>query len=117
MIVPHCGGAVPVLADRINEFMRLFLPSEHSSALDAVQQLRGLLLRHGRHRLPTPGSRPARTRRSGPRAVRQRLLLDPAAGPDAHIAAIDAAESPTGTTWRSLTTANAQRLFPRLAHR
>lgn len=31
---------------------------------------------------------------------------------DAHIAAIDAAEPPAeGTTWRSLTTANAKRLF------
>lgn len=31
----------------------------------------------------------------------------------AHIAAIDAAGSPVeGTTWRSLTTANAERLFP-----
>jgi hypothetical protein len=31
------------------------------------------------------------------------------------IAAIDAAEAPAGSTWRSLSTANAQRLFPRLA--
>lgn len=30
VIVPHGGGAVPVLADRINEFMRLFLPSGKS---------------------------------------------------------------------------------------
>lgn len=42
VIVPHCGGAVPVLADRINEFMRLFVPSEKSPAQDAVEQLRGL---------------------------------------------------------------------------
>ena len=35
---------------------------------------------------------------------------------DAHIAAVDAAEPPVeGVTWRSLTTANARRLFPRLA--
>jgi 6-methylsalicylate decarboxylase len=25
VIAPHCGGAAPVLADRINEFMQLFL--------------------------------------------------------------------------------------------
>jgi hypothetical protein len=42
VIVPHCAGAVPILADRINEFMRLFLPGDSSPDLDAVQQLRGL---------------------------------------------------------------------------
>ncbi|MFF9810661.1 amidohydrolase family protein [Streptomyces coeruleorubidus] len=42
VIIPHCGGAVPVLADRINEFMRLFLPAQEQRAPDAVQQLRGL---------------------------------------------------------------------------
>ncbi|GGU30536.1 hypothetical protein GCM10010244_66110 [Streptomyces coeruleorubidus] len=37
----------------------------------------------------------------------------PPALADAHIAAVDAAESPAeGVTWRSLTTANAKRLFP-----
>ncbi len=39
----------------------------------------------------------------------------PPAIADAHLAAIDAAETPLpGSSWRSLTTANAQRLFPRL---
>ncbi len=34
----------------------------------------------------------------------------------AHIAAVDAARPPVdGATWRSLTTANARRLFPRLS--
>lgn len=42
VIVPHCGGAIPVLADRVNEFMGLFLPSQNSPSPDAVQQLRGL---------------------------------------------------------------------------
>ncbi|MFD9440615.1 hypothetical protein ACFWBR_17310 [Streptomyces sp. NPDC060006] len=40
----------------------------------------------------------------------------PASLADAHIAAIDSAESPAkGTPWRSLTTANAKRLFPESA--
>ena len=35
---------------------------------------------------------------------------------NSHIAAVDAARSPVeGLTWRSLTMANARRLFPRLA--
>ncbi|MFE1199308.1 hypothetical protein ACFW6E_42445 [Streptomyces olivaceoviridis] len=27
VIVPHCGGALPVLADRINGFMKVFMPA------------------------------------------------------------------------------------------
>jgi predicted TIM-barrel fold metal-dependent hydrolase len=41
VVVPHCGGALPVLADRINGFMKLFMPAG-ATAPDAVAQLRGL---------------------------------------------------------------------------
>ncbi|MCX5336051.1 amidohydrolase family protein [Streptomyces sp. NBC_00140] len=113
VIVPHCGGAVPVLADRINEFMRLFVPSENSRSLDALQQLRGLYYDMAGTAFP----------RQVPALLNlvdaDRLLFGsdycwtPPPLADAHIAAIDAAESPVdGTTWRSLTTANARRLFP-----
>ncbi|WP_405962125.1 amidohydrolase [Streptomyces sp. NBC_00723] len=113
VIVPHCGGAIPVLADRINEFMRLLLPSEKSPSLDAVQQLQGLY--YDMAGTAFPRQIPALLELVDP----DRLLFGsdycwtPPPLADAHIAAIDAAESPVdGTTWRSLTTANAQRLFP-----
>lgn len=112
VIVPHCGGAIPVLADRINEFMRLFVPAEKSPTQDAVQQLRGLYYDMAGTAFP----------RQVPALLKlvdaDRVLFGsdycwtPAPLADAHIAAIDAAESPAeGTTWRSLTTANAERLF------
>ncbi|MFM9698760.1 amidohydrolase family protein [Streptomyces europaeiscabiei] len=113
VIVPHCGGAIPVLADRINEFMGLFLPSENSPSLDAVQQLRGLY--YDMAGTAFPRQVPALLQLVDPGRVLfgSDYCWTPAPLADAHIAAIDAAESPVdGTTWRSLTTANAQRLFP-----
>ncbi|MER6135489.1 amidohydrolase family protein [Streptomyces sp. NPDC001815] len=116
VIVPHCGGAIPVLADRINEFMRLFVPAEKSPTQDAVEQLRGLYY----DMAGTAFARqvPALLKLVDP----DRLLFGsdycwtPAPLADAHLAAIDSAESPAkGTTWRSLTTANAKRLFPESA--
>ncbi|MEU9324426.1 amidohydrolase family protein [Streptomyces canus] len=113
VIVPHCGGAVPVLADRINEFMRLFLPSENTPAKDAVQQLRGLY--YDMAGTGFPRQVPALLKLVDPDRVLfgSDYCWTPPPLADAHIAAIDAAESPVEkTTWRSLTTANAQRLFP-----
>lgn len=113
VIVPHCGGAVPVLADRIAEFMRLFLPSQESPGLDAVQQLRGLY--YDMAGTGFPRQIPALLNLVDPDRVLfgSDYCWTPPPLADAHIAAIDAAESPVeGTTWRSLTTANAQRLFP-----
>ncbi|MFI1213332.1 amidohydrolase family protein [Streptomyces sp. NPDC020802] len=116
VIVPHCGGALPVLADRINEFMRLFVPAEKSPTQDVVEQLRGLYY----DMAGTAFARqvPALLKLVDP----DRLLFGsdycwtPAPLADAHLAAIDSAESPAkGTTWRSLTTANAKRLFPESA--
>ncbi|MBT2394825.1 hypothetical protein [Streptomyces sp. ISL-100] len=42
VIVPHCGRALPVPADRINGFMKLFMPSQDGRAPDTVAQLRRL---------------------------------------------------------------------------
>lgn len=112
VIVPHCGGAVPVLADRINEFMRLFLPSENSPSFDAVQQLRGLY--YDMAGTAFPRQAPALLNLVDPDRVLfgSDYCWTPPPLADAHIAAIDAAESPVeGTTWRSMTTTNAQRLF------
>ncbi|WP_405674606.1 amidohydrolase family protein [Streptomyces canus] len=116
VIVPHCGGAVPVLADRINEFMRLFVPSEKSPAQDAVEQLRGLY--YDMAGTAFPRQVPALLKLVDPDRVLfgSDYCWTPPPLADAHIAAIDTAESPVdGTTWRSLTTANAQRLFPATA--
>ncbi|GAA4000004.1 MULTISPECIES: amidohydrolase family protein [Streptomyces] len=113
VIVPHCGGAVPVLADRINEFMRLFLPSQQPPNLDAVQQLSGLY--YDMAGTAFPRQVPALLKLVDPDRVLfgSDYCWTPPPLADAHIAAIDAAESPVeGTTWRSLTRTNAQRLFP-----
>ncbi|WP_284434804.1 amidohydrolase family protein [Streptomyces sp. TUS-ST3] len=113
VIVPHCGGAIPVLADRINEFMSLFLPSEKSPSLDAVEQLRGLY--YDTASTAFPPQVPALLQLVDPDRVLfgSDYCWTPPPLADAHIAAIDAAEPPAqDTTWRSLTTANAKRLFP-----
>jgi predicted TIM-barrel fold metal-dependent hydrolase len=117
VIVPHCGGALPVLADRVNEFMTLFLGTQEAArASDAVAQLRRL-----HYDIAGPAF---------PRQVPALLELTdleqllfgsdycwtPSSVSDSHIAAIDAVTPPVGgVTWRSLTTANARRLFPRLS--
>ncbi|MFD3310534.1 amidohydrolase family protein [Streptomyces sp. NPDC058694] len=112
VIVPHCGGAIPVLADRINEFMGLFLPEQEPLALDAVQQLRGLY--YDMAGTAFPRQVPALLKLVDPdRALfGSDYCWTPSPLADAHIAAIDAADSPMdGTTWRSLTSANAKRLL------
>ncbi|WP_395575988.1 amidohydrolase family protein [Streptomyces sp. BK79] len=116
VIVPHCGGALPVLADRINGFMKLFLPPAETGTPDAVDQLRRL---HYDMAGPAfPRQVPALLGLAEP----DRLLYGsdycwtPAHGVDAHVASVDAAPAPSGAAdWRSLTTANARRLLPRLA--
>ncbi len=116
VIVPHCGGALPVLADRINEFLMQFLGSQQAGP-DALEQLRHLYYDLAGPALPR--QLPALLQLIPP----EQLLFGsdycwtPAPVADAHIAAVDAAQPPAeGVTWRSLTTANARRLFPRLAN-
>lgn len=118
VIVPHCGGAVPVLADRINEFMHLFVPSREESPHDAVQQLRTLY--YDMAGTAFPRQVPALLKLVGPDRVLfgSDYCWTPPPLADAHIAAIDAAHPPVeGATWRSLTTANALRLFPQIPPR
>ncbi|MBO4257218.1 amidohydrolase family protein [Streptomyces griseorubiginosus] len=112
VIVPHCGGAIPVLADRINEFMRLFVPSQEAPPLDAVQQLRALY--YDLAGTAFPRQAPALLKLVDPDRVLfgSDYCWTPPPLADAHIAAIDKADPPTeGATWRSLTTANALRLW------
>ncbi|MFJ4521841.1 amidohydrolase family protein [Streptomyces sp. NPDC088810] len=113
VIVPHCGGALPVLSDRVNEFMRLFLPTQEPPVPDGVQQLRGLY--YDMAGTAFPRQVPALLKLVDPDHVLfgSDYCWTPPSLADAHITAIDAAQSPVeGATWRSLTTANAQRLFP-----
>ncbi|RSM44201.1 amidohydrolase [Amycolatopsis balhimycina DSM 5908] len=114
VIVPHCGGALPVLADRVDEFRKMFLNSPDGA--DVIEQLRRL---HYDIAGPAfPRQVPALLGLADP----GRLLFGsdycwtPPPVAATHIAAVDAAAPPADdVSWRSLTTANAQRLFPRLA--
>ncbi|WP_045877766.1 amidohydrolase family protein [Pseudofrankia sp. DC12] len=116
VVVPHCGGALPVLADRINAFMQLFMAGQETAAPDAAAQLRRLY--YDTAGTPFPRQIPALLGLADP----ERLLYGsdycwtPAPAAQAHAASFDAAEAPVkGASWRSLTTANAHRLLPKLA--
>jgi predicted TIM-barrel fold metal-dependent hydrolase len=114
VIVPHCGGALPVLADRVDEFRKMFLGSPEGA--DVIERLRRL---HYDIAGPAfPRQVPALLGLADP----GRLLFGsdycwtPPPVAATHIAAVDTAAPPVdGVSWRSLTTANARRLFPRLA--
>ncbi|MFI8191563.1 amidohydrolase family protein [Streptomyces sp. NPDC085946] len=115
VIVPHCGGALPVLADRIDGFMKMFMPAG-TEAPGAVEQLGRLYYDLAGPALPR--QLPALLGLVGP----DRLLYGsdhcwtPAAGVEAHVAGLDAAPAPGGAaSWRALTTANAHRILPRTA--
>ncbi|GAB2861721.1 amidohydrolase family protein [Actinocorallia aurea] len=114
VIVPHCGGALPVLADRIDGFMRLFMPAG-AEAPDALAELRGLYYDTAGPAFPR--QIPALLALAEP----DRILFGtdhcwtPAPAALAAARAFDAAEPPVpGATWRSLTTSNARALLPRL---
>jgi 6-methylsalicylate decarboxylase len=117
VIVPHCGGALPVLADRIEEFRHLFLPAGTASAPGAVEQLRALYYDLAGTAFPRQAPALLQLAEPGRVLFGSDYCWTPPALADAHIAAIDAAEPPApGTTWRTLTTANAQRLLADTAH-
>lgn len=115
VIVPHCGGALPVLADRIDLVMRLFMAEGDTEAPDAAAQLRRLY--YDTAGTPFPRQIPALMSLADPSQVLygSDYCFTPAAVAQAHTASFDTAPAPVGgTTWRSLTTANALRLLPRL---
>ena len=113
MDLHHGGGALPLLADRINLFQAAFGGTDPDRA-DAGRLLRRLWFDLAG--TPFPHQVPALVEVFGS----ERLLYGsdycwtPAAATTAQIATIDAATPPAGTTWRDLTTRNAGRLFPRL---
>ena len=84
VIVPHGGGALPLLADRIKAFM-FASPPHGAPEPDPVAQLHHLYYDLAGNAFPPPGSRTAQPGQPQPAAVRQRLLLHPSARhPDAN---------------------------------
>jgi 6-methylsalicylate decarboxylase len=116
VIVPHGGGALPLLADRINGFL---LASAHGGpAPDVVAQLRRL--HYDIAGTPFPRQVPALLNLVG----HGQLLygsdfpFTPASGIEMQVASVNAAPVPAeDATWQSLTTGNALWLLPRLAPR
>ncbi|HTY31766.1 amidohydrolase family protein [Mycobacterium sp.] len=115
VIVPHCGGALPVIADRVNGFMKL-AGHVDDGATDAITLLRRLYY-------DTAGT-------AFPRQIPALLSLvegdrllygsdypwTPAPIAELHTAVFTNMPGPAGTaSWQALTTENAHRLLPRLA--
>lgn len=113
-IFTHGGGALPLLADRMELFRTLF--GGDANAPTIHDQLR--LLWFDIAGTPFPRQVPALVDLVGS----ERLLYGsdycwtPGAAALAQIAAVDAAEQPAHETWRVLTTRNADLLLPRLLH-
>jgi predicted TIM-barrel fold metal-dependent hydrolase len=113
-IFTHGGGALPLLADRIELFRRVFLGSDDGQAT-VGDQLRRLWWDMAG--TPFPRQVPALIAAFGS----DHLLYGsdycwtPALGTAAQVASLDGAPPPDGDTWRDLTTRNATRLLPRLA--
>jgi 6-methylsalicylate decarboxylase len=117
VIVPHCGGALPVLADPIEGFMQSTRQTDDGSS-DAITQLRRLYY-------DTAGTPFPRQVSALLNLVETRQLLygsdypwTPAAIAEQHAAAFAHMPGPgDDATWQAITTANAQRLLSRLVYR
>jgi predicted TIM-barrel fold metal-dependent hydrolase len=111
-VFTHGGGALPLLADRL-ELFRVVFGAEASES--SVQDLVGRLW-FDMAGSPFPHQIPALVASFGS----ERLLYGsdycwtPAAGTAAQVASVAGAEQPPGDTWAALTTRNARRLLPRL---
>lgn len=109
-IFTHGGGALPLLADRMEMFRAVMRPGGATTQ----EQVAGLWFDMAG--TPFPNQIPALVRAFGS----ERLLYGsdycwtPAAVTTAQLASVEAADQPAGDTWRALTTRNALRLLPRL---
>ncbi|MFJ8933814.1 amidohydrolase family protein [Streptomyces sp. NPDC102364] len=110
-VLTHGGGALPLLADRIDLFSTVFGGSD-KDAPSALDQLGRLW--YDMAGTPFPRQIPALDAAFGT----ERLLYGsdycwtPAEGALAQVASVDSAAQPSATdTWRDLTTRNARRLF------
>ncbi|NED84956.1 amidohydrolase [Streptomyces sp. SID11233] len=110
-VLTHGGGALPLLADRIDMFSAVFRDGS-KDAPSALEELGRVW--YDMAGTPFPRQIPALDAAFGT----ERLLYGsdycwtPAEGALAQVASVDAAAQPSATdTWRDLTTRNAHRLF------
>ncbi len=114
-IFSHSGGALPVLVERIELFREIIVPGNTEPPV--VQQLGRLW--YDLAGTPFPHAAPALVRAFG----HERVLYGsdhcwtPVDGVRRQVASIDAAPQPEGTSWRALTTRNAEALRARSAGR
>ncbi len=112
-IFTHGGGALPLLADRIELFRSVFM-GEAGRGPTTPEQIRGLWFDIAG--TPFPNQVPALVRAFGS----ERLLYGsdycwtPAAATGDQVRSVDEADQPPGETWRELTTRNALKLMPGL---
>lgn len=108
VIVPHAGAVLPALSDRIALFQRM-LGTGTTAWQDAMNRfwfdMAGT---------PFPTAVPVLEKVAGSDHILygSDSCWTPAAGVDAQLESIDAADAPRGvSSWRKLATANAERLF------
>lgn len=110
-IITHCGGALPVLADRIEAFQRLSGGAQ--DAPGAREQLRQLWFDTAGFPFPTQLPTLVGVVGDGHVLYGSDYCWTPTAGVTGQIAQIDDAARTDGQSWRTVTTANARRLFPK----
>jgi len=112
-IFTHGGGALPLLADRIELFRSAFMGATGEGPSTPEQISRLWFDMAG---TPFPNQVPALVRAFG----RERVLYGsdycwtPAAATGEQVRSVDEADQPPGETWRELTTRNALELMPGL---
>ncbi len=114
VIVPHGGGALPVLADRINAFLLASSPRS-GPAPDPLAQLGRLY--YDLAGTPFPRQVPALLSLVGPGQLLygSDFPFTPAQGVERQIAAVNDAPVPAeGATWQALTSGNAAKLLRRI---
>jgi predicted TIM-barrel fold metal-dependent hydrolase len=116
-IFSHSGGALPVLAERIELFGQLLSGGSAGAGEDGAPVTEQLgRLWYDIAGTPFPHAAPALVRAFGSERVLygSDYCWTPCAGVLAQVASMDGAPQPDGQTWRALTTRNAERLIPRL---
>jgi predicted TIM-barrel fold metal-dependent hydrolase len=117
-IFTHGGGALPLLADRVEGIRPMLGPPAAAGGRDEPVPSQLGRQWYDMAGTPFPNQVPAVAAAFGTR----RLLYGtdycwtPAPAVAAQVASLEAARQPEGGTWRALTTANALRLFPRWRH-
>ncbi|WP_369227884.1 amidohydrolase family protein [Streptomyces sp. R39] len=118
-VFTHGGGALPLLADRMELFRTLFAgtdPADDTHPGVREQIGRAWFDMAG---TPFPHQIPALAASFGTEHVLygSDYCWTPGAGVGAQVASLETAEQPPQDTWRALTTRNAERLLPQLASR